>query len=229
MYRAIGVFLGGLSVATAALAIDGPKVEYSADQTMETSEMAMKARVYYAPGKERREIVSDNGKMTMIVRQDKKLMWMLMPDDKAYREMPLQQGPANSGDLSGYKILESSRVGEETVNGVATTKNKIIMQAPDGSKMGGFHWLTRENIAVKMDMIAVDQGSKTRLKMELNDLKVGRNDPAVFEIPAGYSKMDMPNLGSMLGGMGKGANRGATEAPEKKGGFGLQDALKMLK
>jgi hypothetical protein len=225
MLRTIGILLSALFIASAALATDGPRAEYSANQTIETADMSMKGRVYYATGKERREMVTDGGKMTMILRQDKKVTWMLMPEESVYREMPLQQGPANSGDLSGYKILESSRVGEETVNGVPATKYKVIMQAPDGAKMGGFHWLSKDSIALKADMIAVDQGSKTRLKFELSDLRVGRQDPSLFEVPAGYSKMDMPSFGSMMGG----ADKGASNVPEKKGTFDFRDAFRMLK
>jgi hypothetical protein len=63
--------------------------------------------------------------------------------------------------------------------------------------MGGFFWKTPDGILVKSDLIAVDKGSKIRMKSELTNLKVGHQDPALFEIPADYKTMDM---GAMMGG-----------------------------
>ena len=96
-------------------------------------------------------------------------------------------------DLSEYQI-EQSVVGTEKMNGVETTKSKIIMTGKDGSKMGGFMWTTKEGIQVKLDAIAIDKNSKDRFKMELTNIKISKQDPALFEIPKGYEKMDMPGM-----------------------------------
>lgn len=210
-----------------------PQVEYSADTSMETAEVSMKGHVNYAPTRERREMVMDGGdKMIMITRHDKKVSWTLMPADKMYMEMSLAQASAQAkDDTSKYKI-EQTEVGSETVNGVDTTKSKIIMTGPKGEKMGGFMWVTRDNIVVKMDAIAIDKKDKHRFKTELTNLKVGKQDPKLFEVPAGYEKMSMPSFGDMMGGDDKGKAAGgkksAGEAEEKKG-FGLMDAIKLLK
>ncbi|HSM97583.1 MAG TPA: DUF4412 domain-containing protein [Gallionella sp.] len=210
-----------------------PQVEYSADTAMETAEVSMKGHVNYAPMRERREMVMDGGdKMIMITRHDKKVSWTLMPADKMYMEMSLAQASAQAkDDTSKYKI-EQTEIGPETVNGVDTTKSKIIMTGPKGEKMGGFMWVTRDNIVVKMDAIAIDKKDKHRFKTELTNLKVGKQDPKLFEVPAGYEKMSMPGFGNMMGGDDKekagGGKKSAGEAEEKKG-FGLMDAIKLLK
>lgn len=210
-----------------------PQVEYSADTAMETAEVSMKGHVNYAPTRERREMVMDGGdKMIMITRHDKKVSWTLMPADKMYMEMSLAQASAQAkDDTSKYKI-EQTEVGPETVNGVDTTKNKIIMTGPKGEKMGGFMWVTKDNIVVKMDAIAIDKKDKHRFKTELTNLKVGKQDPKLFEVPSGYEKMSMPSFGGMMGGDDKekadSGKKSAGEAQEKKG-FGLMDAIKLLK
>ncbi len=169
-----------------------PRVEYSADSYMETEVIALKAKIYYAPDKERREQEVGGEKMTMITRSDKKVIWTLMPDALMYMEMKITEGDKGAEDLSEYKI-EETVVGEDVVNGIRTTKSKLIMTSKkDGSKMGGFWWTTKEGIMVKMEVIAVDKNSKTRIKTELTNLKIGKQDPNLFEIPAGYSKMSMP-------------------------------------
>jgi hypothetical protein len=209
-----------------------PQVEYSADTSMETEEVSMKGHVNYAPTRERREMVMDGGdKMIMITRRDKKVAWTLMPADKMYMEMSLDQASAQAkDDTSKYKI-EQTVVGPETLNGVNTTKSKIIMTGPKGEKMGGFMWVTKDNIVVKMDAIAIDKKDKLRFKTELTDLKVGKQDPKLFEVPAGYEKMGMPGIGALMGGDDKEKDEGkksAGGAHEKKG-FGLMDAMKLMK
>jgi hypothetical protein len=218
-----GMTVAGVAVAAAW---EGPKVDYSADSYMETAEGVMKGRVYSTPGKERREYVESGEQMTMIMRNDKKAVWMLMPGDKAYMEMKFPK-EGRKDNLSGYKI-EQTTIGPETVNGVKTTKSKIIMTGPKGEKMGGFWWATKDNIIVKMDAIAVDKGSKARFKIELKDLKIARQDPALFEIPAGYAKMDMG--GMMMRGMkGDDGNDKPKGKGKEGGGFGFKDALDLLK
>lgn len=210
-----------------------PQVEYSADSVMETAEVSMKGRVHYTPTRERREMVMGSGgdKMITITRHDKKVAWTLMPAEKMYMEMSIAQaGAKNKSDPSQYKI-EQTVVGPETVNGVNTTKSKIIMTGPKGEKMGGFMWVTRENIVVKMDAIAVDKKQKHRFKTELTNLKVGKQDAALFEIPPGYTTMDMGGMGKMMmgGGDKDDDNKGAGSKSKETGGFGFQDAIKLLK
>jgi len=233
------LLMAALALTAPAMAAQPGQVQYSADTHMETSDGVMNGTVYVAPGMERREFVQDGEKQIMIMRHDKKILWMLMPEDQAYLEMALGQGGGRKDDVSAYKITHT-KVGTETVNGVKTTKSKIIMIGPRGDKLGGFYWTTKEGIVVKIDAIAVDKKSKERLKMELTNLKVGKQQASVFEIPAGYSKMDMGmgGIGKMMMGGGGGASQPAAQpqsqsqpqqAEPKKGGFSLKNALDLLK
>src|SRR3990172_2999820 len=97
---------------------------------------------------------------------------MLMPEQKAYMKMKLGDA-ADKGDLSGYEI-EQTAVGPEKIDGIMTTKSKIIATSPKGSKLGGFWWTTQEGIVIKMDMLSVEKKSKERIKSQLSNLKVGR-------------------------------------------------------
>jgi len=191
-----------------------PKVEYSADSTMESEGgMTMKSRVYHAPGKQRMEMGGEGGNVT-IMRRDKKVMWQLMGD--MYMEMPMNQSQ-DPHDMD----VQMTTVGEETINGIKTTKSKVIATKKDGSKFGGFFWTTKDGITVKMDLLSKEGDKKMRMSQELTNLKVGKQDPKLFEIPPGYTKNDM---GAMMGGMGKGQGKG-------KGAAGGEDVDvgKMLK
>jgi Domain of unknown function (DUF4412) len=193
LLKRIAVLFAALLLAGTAAAQNQPTVEYSADSVMEHEEGTMKGKVYIAPSKERREMNAGADKMINIMRHDKKITWMLMPEDKMYMEMKQTAASQSKDDLSAYKI-EQTTVGKETMNGVETTKSKIIMTGKDGSKMGGFMWMSKENIMVKMDAVSIDKGEKNRFKTELTNIKIGKQDPALFEIPPGFEKMDMPGM-----------------------------------
>jgi hypothetical protein len=92
-----------------------------------------------------------------------------------------------------------SEVGKETLDGVETTKYKLVMK--DGSA-GGFMWFTKEGINMKMDLLQKQGRKKTRMTMTWTNLKIELQDPALFEIPSGYNKM--PNMGKMFGMPGMG-------------------------
>lgn len=211
--KKINLFLivAAMAMAGSAQAADQsrPNVEYSADSVMETAENSMKGRIYYTPTRERREMVVEGGdKMIMITRHDKKVAWTLMPAENIYMEMSLAEAKEqDKSDPSQFKI-EQTVVGQEVMNGVNTTKSKIIMTGSEGDKMGGFMWMSKENIMVKIDAIAIDKNEKMRFKNELTNLKVGKQDPALFEIPRGFEKMGMPGMG---------------------GGFNMKDLMNQMK
>jgi len=214
------------SAATAMTAASQQlEVEYSADSYMETAEGVMSGPIHVVPDKERREYVENDKKMVMIIRHDKKVVWMLMPDDKMYMETKSPK-EGRKDDLSNYTI-DPTTVGPDTVNGIQTTKSKIIMtNLKTGEKMGGFWWTTKEGIIVKTDVIAVDKNSKERIKSELKDLKIGRQELSLFEVPADFTKMD---IGSMMSGSGDEDKKRQPQDKGKKKGFGLKDAFDLIK
>lgn len=228
------LIMAGCLLAAPALAMQPASVEYSADWNMETAEGAVKGKVYQAPNKERREMNMGGDKMVMILRRDKKTAWNLMPSEKMYMEMKLSDPKVSKDDPMNYDI-EQTVIGPETVNGVKTIKSKVIMKEkkPNGAKMGGFWWMTKDNIMMKLDVISVDKGKKDRMKMELDNLKIGKQDASLFEVPSGYSKLDMGmgGMGKMMMGGDKDDGKPTPKGSGKKeeSGFGLKDAIKLLK
>jgi hypothetical protein len=225
MHSRIFLFVVSLVMAGSAAAYQGPKAEFSADMNLESSDGAMTGKVYSTRNKERREYLDGGEKTIMIIRQDKKVVWMLQPEEKMYMEMKIPK-EGRKDDINGWKI-EQTKVGSETVNGVSTTKSKIIMTGPKGEKLGGFWWASKEDIIVKMDAISVEKKSKERFMTELKNLKVGKQDPALFEIPSGWTKMDMGKM--MMGGMKDDDDKPAPKGNKSKSGFGLKDAIDLLK
>jgi hypothetical protein len=180
------------SAASLAATVPVPKVEYTAERVIESEHGTMKHKVYSAGGKERSEIEMGGMQGVMILRPDKKIGWMLIPAQKMYMELDFAQARERTGAPADEDV-EITEVGKETVEGVQTTKYKMVT----ADKMyGGFMWFTDDGIPIKMDLLPrEDTKKKSRITMTLRNLHVGDQDDALFELPAGYSKM--PSFGGV--------------------------------
>lgn len=194
------LIITGLAMATHAVAgeeMPAAKVSYAADSIMEYTEMKMSGKVFVAPGMERREQMNRGETTIIIVRRDKGVVWNVMPAEGIYMETPLEAGTATPD--ASFTIRQKEVVGKEVINGLQTTKYKVILDQGN-SVFGGFIWLTADNITMKMDAIAKEQGEKVRIYQELRNVRIGSQDPALFTVPAGYHKMamGMPDMDGML-------------------------------
>ena len=201
MIIALTSLVGALPAGAAQRSV--PKVEYSADSITQTEEATTQEHIYYTPTKERHETLVGSGDAAegsvQIFRRDSQVMWQLMPSEKMYMEHSMGKG--NAKDASQWDF-EETVMGEEVLNGVKVTKYKTIATSTDGKKYGGFSWRTKEGISIKTDLLYKEGNEKHRMATELKNLKIGKQDPQLFEIPKGFTKLDM---GGMMGGMMGGA------------------------
>jgi uncharacterized protein DUF4412 len=201
----IGLVTLTTSLPAHAAPMNRPQAEYSADATVENEEGTTKQKIFVTPTKERKEMLTGSGEgAVQIFRYDSKVMWMLMPSENMYMEYSMGGGPSKGSDTSQW-TYEDTAMGEETLNGVRVTKYKTIATSTDGKKYGGFSWRTREGINLKQDLLYKEGNEKKRMLTELSNLKIGNQDPKLFEIPDGYTKFDMGGMmGGMMGGPGMG-------------------------
>lgn len=192
-----------VAVQTWAAKMSRPQVEYSADATIQTEESTTQQHVYVTPTKERQEVLTGSGDGSVqIFRYDNKVMWQLMPSEKMYMEH--QFGRSKSNDMSSWDF-EETIVGEEVLDGIKVTKYKTIATSTDGKKYGGFSWRTKEGISMKTDLLYKEGNEKKRMATELKNVKIGKQDPKLFEIPEGFTKFDMSGMmGGMMGRQGMG-------------------------
>lgn len=218
----------GVYAADAGPSTKLPDVEYSADRVIFAEDggrsMQLNTRVNYASGKERNETELRGQRMIMILRHDKKLAWMLMSDQHKYMEMSYAKQAqychwpcVNIEKGKGYTTL-----GTEVVNGIETTKYKIVCIDKEGKTIEGLFWVATNGVVAKMDFTTTSKGSKPQhAVIELHNLKIAKQDSSLFEIPAGYSKMPMSGMplgGGMPAGIGGAAG----------GGPGVKDIMKGL-
>src|SRR6185437_15447616 len=105
-----------------------------------------------------------------------------------------------AAELREHDLL-STKLGEEVIDGQRTTKYRVEHTARDGTEVDGYVWLTREGIPMRLDgMYTPAQGGKpTPFHMELSNVRVGPQDPALFDVPQNMVKLPTGALAPLLG------------------------------
>ena len=152
--------------------------EFSSNVITKTKEGIVNGKVFVSKDKIRMEMES----AISIARTDKKMVWMLLPKEKIYMEMPM--GAENTVTLMNKVPGEISRklLGTETIAGRVTEKYEVQYQ--DKDKKQTIHiWLSKD-LQFPLKSSNVD-GSWS---VEYIDVKEGPQPAAMFELPADYKK-----------------------------------------
>ena len=121
-----------------------------------------------------------------IVRPDKQTVFVIYPSLRAYAATPIAKGQASNSNQE-YKI-DSSPLGNETVDGHPCQKNKVTVSGADGEKHEAIVWNASDlkNFPVKMQMT---QAGVTTV-MKYSNIKFDRPDAKLFDAPVGFDKYD---------------------------------------
>jgi hypothetical protein len=129
-------------------------------------------------------------KIIVISRRDKNLSYMIYPDMQAYMERPAQSASAAAAD---YKS-EVTKLGEETIDGHACVKNKVVVTAPDGATHESTVWNATDLKQFPLKIQSSEHGMNT--VMLFKDVKLDKPDAAQFDPPADFKKYD--NMMSLM-------------------------------
>jgi len=164
--------------------------EYSADMESRVGKETMNAKIFVSQDKVR----MDMGESLMIIRNDLKVSYMIMPAEKMYMEMPIDTSKAPRVNSAFEGEIDRVSVGTETINDQQAEKFKVTY-IEKGKEVAVYQWLANGVIPVRIE--ALDGSYITNYK----NLQVGAQTPDLFEPPAGFEKMQMPSLDlkSMMG------------------------------
>jgi outer membrane lipoprotein-sorting protein len=156
-------------------------VEFSADMIIQPKDdEQMTGKFFIKGGNIRQETVVDEEKQILIVRPDKKVSWIITPEEKMYMEIPWQEEDEAVEEWTAAKEKDAKLVGEETVSGYVCKK---FERTEDGEKVT--YWIPK-----KMPFpIKVEDPEAT---IEYKNIKEGAVADSLFEVPSGYEKISMP-------------------------------------
>ncbi|MBA4372586.1 MAG: hypothetical protein C0402_06950 [Thermodesulfovibrio sp.] len=194
----VSLFVAVLFVGVAFAVNMSTLKNYSADMETTTKQGTFTSKIFYKDTKTRME---SKGSI-IIMRTDKKVMWMVQPEQKSYMEMALD---INKQDIQSKLQDPNIKVDKEFVANDVVDKHpakKYHMTITTNGKkeQSGFIWEATDlsNFPVKYE--SEDKKTSTVWK----NIKTNSVSDSAFEVPADYKKMTMP---SMPEGMGGGSSR----------------------
>ena len=190
-------------------------VSYDGTRVMEFQGQQVEMTERRAPGKMYTEMYMGNMTAGVILREDLKKSYTLMPSMGFYREMSMEEGMTQASN--GTEFSEIEKVGSEEVNGHPSTKYKTKFTDNEG-KGAGFIWVTDTGVPIKMDIIYSNKDAKgQRMTIQFTELNLREQDPKYFEVPSNLKPMSLggglSNLGAMMG-IGGDAPATGSAAPE---------------
>jgi len=183
------------AVARAALLGDAG-ISYSAERTVTVNGSSYSGMVFHVPGHERHEQQIQGIAEVVILDAAAKRGVLIVPMLKSYVAFGFPKLMAELDDPS----LRRSPVGRETIDGVRTTKYRVDHVSADGSRAQGFAWVSAQGVLMRIDgTVTRGAGKPLAIRMELANLAVGPQDPALFQVPPGLVQLPTGALQGLLG------------------------------
>ena len=196
---AAGVATGAAGADAAEQPVGRAAISYSAELRIQTGGAVarlMTGRVFHTKDAERREHRHQGTRSIVIIRWDQKRGWLLNPAKKTFAEVPLARAVRFRG-LPPPAASTRMRVGRATINGIPTTKYKVSAIRRDGKPFRGFMWVSDDNIVMK---IASALGFGQPYALELDNVRRGPQDQALFAPPKGWRQVTLPKARAKSGG-----------------------------
>ena len=188
--RPVLVLLALAAPATpGAAVIPEPKVSYTGHVTVfKNGAEVMSMKVYQTKSKLRMDFMVDRHKVAAIADRGSGVGYFLNFHRKEYMKGRLD-GPMAyriSFDRKGAGIR---RVGRERVNGHDATKFRIRSRTSAGDYFDGFVWRTKHDLVLRMTGKWRRKGKTFDYVMNLTNVRIGRQSPRLFTVPAGYRRV----------------------------------------
>lgn len=154
---------------------------------------AVKSKFYIKNTKVRIETGGKQGNQVIIIRPDKKVLWMVMAENKMAMEMPLQKDnlasiAKNIETWTTEKQKNAKLLGKEKIDGADCRKYRITENGETVT-----YWVTDEYpVPVKAQY--------KEATVEYKNISLKTISDAMFEVPSGYQVMSVPGMGGMFPG-----------------------------
>lgn len=180
-----------LALSFSVFSIEAAAQEFEADMVNTSRSGVYNAHINV--GKDKMRVESDNN--IVISRMDKSVVWVLVPSQKIYMEQALDptQMTVTSDKVDGETDREL--MGTDNIDGYPVDKYKITYSL-GGMQNVMYMWLSKSlNIPLKT------QAADGSWMIEYKNIKKGPQPGQLFEIPSGYNKFDMSNMGDLMKGL----------------------------
>jgi hypothetical protein len=181
-------------VATAAILGDA-RVGFNADRLLVIDGHRYEGKIWAMPGEERHEQAIQAFRPIFLLHAGRPLGEIVLPQLKTIVEFVI---PPELRLFADPKLTRHP-IGQETIDGIATTKYAIDETVPEGHATGTL-WLSRDQIPMRLAGTFVGhKGKPTTVRWELRHVRIGPQPAGLFEAPHGFSKLPAEAVAPLLG------------------------------
>jgi hypothetical protein len=163
--------------------------EFSADVVSKASVRCTNTKIAMKNDKSRMAMLCQPG--YTIIRKDKNVMWLVIPEQKTYIEMPIDPQLEFRTEEKIKGEVNRKLIRSEIINGHPAVKYEITFK--DGARTERLYQWMATDIKFPIKTAAIDGSWST----EFTNIKMGLQQDAFFEIPQGYRKITTPATGRM--------------------------------
>lgn len=161
---------------------------FSADQIHTVNKKTTTGKVMAIENAVRVESENKGKASITITRFDRNMMWTLMPDQKMYMEIPFQGLGEMASSIKGATVKKES-LGSEQVGAYHCDKSRVETTY-QGKVYVSIEWAAKE-----LDGFVVKKADeKGSWSTEYQNVQLGPQNPALFEIPDGYQKFSLGGM-----------------------------------
>jgi hypothetical protein len=119
-----------------------------------------------------------------IIRPDKKLIYVIYPDQKSWTSMPLPKAEADAAEKQTK--LNKTALGKETIDGHPCVKNKVIVSDDAGQILEATTWNASDLKDFPVQIQTKEQENTSVVLYK--QVQLAKPDAKQFEPPADYTK-----------------------------------------
>lgn len=184
-----------LAPAASAATLGYAQVGFTADRMLVIDGRIYVGKIWAMPGKERHEQAIQGFEPVFLLRTDSPLAEIVLAKLKTVVQFVIP----SELRLLGSPELKKRPIGQDTVNGIATTKYAIDETVPEGRAKGTL-WLSRDGIPMKLaGTFTAQKGKVSTVRWELSQVRIGPQPASLFEPPPGLSKLPPEAVAPLLG------------------------------
>lgn len=165
-----------------------PAGEFSALTFTREREATVPGKIYVKDGKMRQEFSDEEGRTITIMRPDKKVIWVILPQSRIYMEVPLKASWPGQFLQIPPDARQKRLVGNERLSGYDTQKFEVSVPAKGGLEKQTF-W-----VAAKLGMPIKVVVPSRKFSMEYRSIRERKLPDRLFELPPGCKKSSKPAL-----------------------------------
>jgi len=174
-------FLGLLLILTVPGVAWG--AEFSASMLVKDDAKIMPGKIQVSDGKLRQEFADERGQTITIVRPDLKVVWVILPRQRSYMEIPLTTKLPGQFIQIPPQAVGKRLVGQERLNGYDTEKYEVSVPVGRGLEKQTY-W-----VAVKLGLPIKMECRERQFSLEYKSIREEKVPDRLFALPPGLQKL----------------------------------------